>query len=62
MMHTVHSQITHQHLGLDEDGKVVVDQQILNWIQTNQDVCNNGYNHGSKLWDSQWQADQGPTW
>lgn len=46
---------------VDEDGKVVVDQQILNWIKQTKTYANNGYNHGSKLWDSQWQADQGPT-
>lgn len=46
---------------VNEQGEVVVDQQILNWIKQTKSYASNGYNHGSKLWDSTWSADQGPT-
>lgn len=46
---------------VNDKGEVVVDQQILNWIKQTKTYANNGYNQGSKLWDSTWMADQGPT-
>ncbi len=46
---------------VDANDNVVLDQQILNWIKQTKEYATNGYNHGTKLWDSQWSADQGPT-
>ncbi len=46
---------------VNDKDEVVVDQQILNWIKQTKTYYANGYNHATKLWDAEWQADQGPT-
>ncbi len=45
---------------VDEDGKIVVDQQIIDWIVQTKEYSDNGYNNGSGLWSSEWSADMGP--
>lgn len=45
---------------VDEDGKVVVDDQIIDWIVQTKEYSDNGYNNGSNLWNGQWFEDMGP--
>lgn len=46
---------------VNDKSEVVVDQQILNWIKQTKTYATQGYNHATKLWDSTWSADQGPS-
>ncbi|HKL61379.1 MAG TPA: carbohydrate ABC transporter substrate-binding protein [Acholeplasma sp.] len=45
---------------VDKDGKVVIDEQIINWIKQTKNYADKDYNHGTKLWDGEWSKDQGP--
>lgn len=39
---------------------VVVDQNIMNWVDQTKTFTENGYNNKTSLWDDGWAADQGP--
>jgi len=45
---------------VNEDGKIIVDDQIINWIKQTKTYSDNGYNNGSNLWSSEWSTDMGP--
>jgi hypothetical protein len=45
---------------VDEDGKIVVDDQIIEWIKQTKMYSDNGYNNGSNLWSGEWFTDMGP--
>ena len=46
---------------VNEDGKIIVDDQIIDWIEQTKMYTDNGYNNGSNLWDGQWFTDMGPS-
>ena len=39
---------------------VVVDKNIMNWVDQTKLYTDNGYNNKTSLWDDGWAADQGP--
>jgi len=45
---------------VNENDEIVIDQNILDWIDTTKEYADKGYNNKTSLWDSQWSADQGP--
>ncbi len=40
--------------------KVVVDANIMKWVEQTKDFTDKGYNNKTSLWDDSWAADQGP--
>lgn len=40
--------------------KVVVDENLMNWVDQTKEFTDNGYNNKTSLWDDGWAADQGP--
>src|SRR5690606_22388044 len=46
---------------VNANDEIVVDDNILNWIEQTKTFTDNDYNLGASLWDSVWQAQQGPT-
>lgn len=45
---------------VDEDNNIVLDDNIVKWIEQTKEFTDKGYNNKSSLWDDQWAADQGP--
>ena len=45
---------------VDENKVINVDDSILAWIEQTKDFTDKGYTNKSRLWDDQWQSDQGP--
>lgn len=45
---------------VDENNKIVVDENIMNWVDQTKEYTDKGYNNKTILWDDGWQADQGP--
>ncbi|MCI8485230.1 MAG: carbohydrate ABC transporter substrate-binding protein [Lachnospiraceae bacterium] len=45
---------------VDADNKIVVDENIMKWVDQTKDYTDKGYNNKTILWDDGWQADQGP--
>ncbi|HZJ99846.1 MAG TPA: hypothetical protein VFC79_07555 [Tissierellaceae bacterium] len=45
---------------VDSDGTIVLDDNIVKWIEQTKEFTDKGYNNKSSLWDDQWAADQGP--
>ena len=45
---------------VDENNTIVVDDNIVKWIEQTKTFTDNGYNNKTSLWDDQWGADQGP--
>ena len=39
---------------------VVVDKNIMNWVEQTKTYTDNGYNNKTSLWSTDWAADQGP--
>ena len=46
---------------VNEDGKIIVDPQIINWIVQTKNYTDNGYNNGTNLWSDGWFTDMGPS-
>ena len=40
--------------------KVVVDANLMNWVDQTKEFTDKGYNNKTSLWDDGWAADQGP--
>lgn len=40
--------------------KVVVDENIMKWVEQTKDFTDKGYNNKTSLWSPEWAADQGP--
>ncbi|BCN29270.1 ABC transporter substrate-binding protein [Anaeromicropila herbilytica] len=40
--------------------KIVVDDNIMNWVKQTKDYTDKGYNNKTTLWAPEWSADQGP--
>ena len=45
----------------DDGETVVVDPNLMKWVDQTKTYTDKGYNHKSSLWDATWAADQGPT-
>jgi len=45
---------------VDENNTIVIDDNVLNWIEQTKTFTDNVYNNKTSLWDDQWAADQGP--
>ena len=45
----------------DDGETVVVDANLMKWVDQTKLYTDKGYNHKSSLWDATWAADQGPT-
>ncbi|MDC7288466.1 carbohydrate ABC transporter substrate-binding protein [Blautia schinkii] len=45
---------------VDEDLNVVVDENLMNWVDQTKSFTDNGYNNKTALWADGWNADQGP--
>lgn len=43
-----------------QDGKIVIDPAIEQWIEQTKEYTDKGYNNKTTLWASEWSADQGP--
>lgn len=43
-----------------QDGKIVIDPAIEQWIEQTKEFTDKGYNNKTTLWASEWSADQGP--
>jgi len=46
---------------VDANDKIVIDPNIMRWVDQTKTYTDKGYNNKSILWDSQWNADQGPS-
>ncbi|WP_442985523.1 carbohydrate ABC transporter substrate-binding protein [Sedimentibacter sp. MB31-C6] len=45
---------------VDSDNTIIIDDNILNWIEQTKSFTDKGYNNKTSLWDDQWASDQGP--
>ncbi len=45
---------------VDASSKVAVDANIMKWVDQTKTFTDKGYNNKTSLWDTAWQADQGP--
>lgn len=43
---------------LVQNNKIVIDQQLKNWISQTKDFTEKGYNNKAQLWDTTWNAEQ----
>jgi len=46
---------------VDKDNTIVVDDNLMKWVDQTKLYTDKGYNNKSSLWDSTWASDQGPT-
>lgn len=45
---------------VDENNTIIIDDNIVKWIEQTKEFTDKGYNNKTSLWDDQWAADQGP--
>ncbi|MDD3128824.1 MAG: hypothetical protein PHF05_03840 [Candidatus Izemoplasmatales bacterium] len=45
---------------VNEDGEIIVDNQIIEWIKQTKTYTDNGYNNQTGLWSDGWFKDMGP--
>lgn len=45
---------------VNENNEIIIDQNILNWVEQTKNFTDNGYNNKNGLWSEGWAADQGP--
>jgi len=43
-----------------QNGKVVVDPNLMKWVDQTKEFTEKGYNNRTSLWSAEWGADQGP--
>lgn len=43
-----------------QNGKVVVDPNLMKWVDQTKEFTEKGYNNRTSLWNAEWGADQGP--
>ncbi len=43
-----------------QDGKIVVDENLMRWVDQTKDYTDKAYNNKTTLWATEWAADQGP--
>jgi multiple sugar transport system substrate-binding protein len=46
---------------VDDNNKIVIDDNMMRWIDQTKDYTDKGYNNKTSLWDDGWTADQGPS-
>lgn len=46
---------------VDSNNKIVIDDNIMKWVDQTKKYTDKGYNNKSSLWNSTWAADQGPS-
>lgn len=44
---------------VDSDNRIIIDDNIIKWIEQTKEFTDKGYNNKTSLWDDQWAADQG---
>ena len=44
---------------VDSNNTIIIDDNIVKWIEQTKEFTDRGYNNKSSLWDDQWAADQG---
>lgn len=44
---------------IDSSNTIIIDDNVINWIEQTKEFTDKGYNNKSSLWDDQWAADQG---
>lgn len=44
---------------VDSDNTIIIDDNIIKWIEQTKEFTDKGYNNKTSLWDDQWAADQG---
>lgn len=45
---------------VDENGKIVIDPNLMRWVDQTKTYTDKGYNNRTSLWSAEWAADQGP--
>lgn len=45
---------------VDKDNKIVIDQNVMRWVDQTKLYTDKGYNNKTTLWAPEWAADQGP--
>ena len=45
---------------LVQDGKIVIDQKLFDWVEQTKNYTDKGWNNKTSLWAPEWSADQGP--
>ncbi len=45
---------------VDADGKIVIDDNLMRWVDQTKEYTDKGYNNQTSLWSDGWSADQGP--
>ncbi len=45
---------------VNENNEIVIDANILKWVEQTKTYTDNGYNNKNSLWSDGWAADQGP--
>ena len=45
---------------VDSEKRIIIDDNILKWIEQTKEFTDKGYNNKTSLWDDAWAADQGP--
>ena len=46
------------HAWVNSNYEIVVDENLMNWVDQTKEYTDKGYNNGTSLWDTQWNADQ----
>lgn len=44
---------------VDSENKIVIDDNLMRWVDQTKTYTDKGYNNKTSLWDDAWQADQG---
>lgn len=45
---------------VDADNNIVVDDNLMRWVDQTKEYTDNSYNNKTSLWSPEWSADQGP--
>lgn len=45
---------------VDANNQIIVDQNLMNWVDQTKEYTDKGYNKKTSLWSAEWSADQGP--
>ncbi|NLU53018.1 MAG: carbohydrate ABC transporter substrate-binding protein [Clostridiaceae bacterium] len=48
------------HPWVDENNKIVIDPNLMRWVDQTKLYTEKGYNNKTSLWSAEWSADQGP--
>lgn len=46
---------------VDANNTIVVDANLMKWVDQTKEYADKGYNNKTSLWDAEWNADQGPS-